>query len=89
MLYLTRLWANIKASPKTSAGAFAGTIGSVVTAVKNPAVLSSEAWWTVLLVSLGLLFASDVNKEVTVNHSSVQFTRTDLERLEELTKERK
>jgi hypothetical protein len=87
--HLAQLWANVRDSPKTSAAAIAGIIASIVAAIKNPAVLSTEAWWVAFLGCVGLLFAPDMSRGVTVNHNSVTFTKEDLRRLEELTKERK
>jgi hypothetical protein len=59
MKYLNQFFQNVKASPKTSATGIAGLVGSITTAVHNPSVLSTGAWWAVLFVSGGLLFAPD------------------------------
>lgn len=57
--YIRNFLVNAKSNPKTTAAGLAGVIGSVTTAIHNPAVLSSAEWWTVILVSGGLLVAGD------------------------------
>ena len=59
MSYLKRFLANARSSPKTTASGLAGVIGSLVAAYHNAALLSTPEWWTVLLVSGGLLFSAD------------------------------
>ena len=59
MSYLKRFLANARSSPKTTASGLAGIIGSLVAAFHNTALLSTPEWWTVLLVSGGLLFSAD------------------------------
>jgi hypothetical protein len=57
--YIRRFFNNAKSSPKTTATGLAGIVGSITAAAHNPAILASAEWWTVLLVSGGLLFAGD------------------------------
>ena len=59
MTYMNRFISNAKTSPKTTASGLAGLIGSLAAARQNPSVFSSAEWWTVVLVSGGLLFAGD------------------------------
>lgn len=59
MKYLKRFISNARRSPKTTASGLAGLIGSLAAARQNPAAISSPEWWTVVLVSGGLLFAGD------------------------------
>ena len=59
MKYLNRFISNARSSPKTTASGLAGVIGSFAAAHQNPSVLSNPEWWTVVLVSGGLLFAGD------------------------------
>ena len=59
MTYFKRFLANARSSPKTTASGLAGLFGSLAAARQNPSVLSSPEWWTVMLVSGGLLFAGD------------------------------
>ena len=57
--YIRNFLVNAKANPKTTAFGLAGVVGSVTTAIHNPAILGSPEWWTAVLVSGGLLFAGD------------------------------
>ncbi|MGA2769960.1 MAG: hypothetical protein ABSG26_03995 [Bryobacteraceae bacterium] len=59
MNYFKRFLANASSSPKTTAAGLAGIIGSLTAALHNTALLSTAQWWTVLLVSGGLLFSAD------------------------------
>ena len=59
MNYINRFISNARSSPKTTASGLAGLMGSLAAAHQNPSVLSSPEWWTVVLVSGGLLFAGD------------------------------
>ena len=59
MIYFKRFLANASGSPKTTAMGLAGIIGSLTAAFHNTALLSTAEWWTVLLVSGGLLFSAD------------------------------
>lgn len=59
MVYLKRFLANAKANPKTTATGIAGIVGCITGAAHNPGKLASAEWWTLLLVSGGLLIAAD------------------------------
>ena len=56
---MNRFISNARISPKPTASGLAGLICSLAAARQNPSVLSSAEWWTVVLVSGGLLFAGD------------------------------
>jgi hypothetical protein len=57
--YIQRFLVNAKSSPKTTAAGLAGLAGSITAATRNPSVLTTAEWWTVIFVSGGLVFAGD------------------------------
>jgi hypothetical protein len=59
MTYFKTFLKNASGSPKTTAMGLAGIIGSLTAALHNTALLSTAEWWTVVLVSAGLLFSAD------------------------------
>jgi hypothetical protein len=59
MSYFKRFLANASSSPKTTAAGLAGIASSLTAALHNNALLSTAEWWTVVLVSGGLLFSAD------------------------------
>lgn len=49
----------------TTAIGCAGIAGAIGAAIHNPAIMTTEAWWGGLILSIGFIFSADASKTST------------------------